>query len=107
MISIMCIYLCVLIWAIKQDKLDELKAAVIPLPENDSTDKYLYEVTVYTGSMAGAGTSAIVCMTFSGDDDTTQPRIFLSTERQVFQRGGIDCFLMAVPKPLGAPSYIR
>ena len=34
----------------------------------------------------------------SGNDDSTQVRTFADPHRQIFQRGGIDAFIMAVPK---------
>lgn len=32
-----------------------MQAGVSPLPDNDPRDKYLYEITLYTGSRKGAG----------------------------------------------------
>lgn len=32
-----------------------IQAGVSPLPDNDPRDKYLYEITLYTGSRKGAG----------------------------------------------------
>jgi hypothetical protein len=34
----------------------------------------------------------------SGDDDTTHIRTFADPHRQIFQRGGVDAFILAVPK---------
>jgi hypothetical protein len=34
----------------------------------------------------------------SGDDDDTGARTFEDPHRKIFQRGGIDSFIMAVPK---------
>lgn len=35
-----------------------LKAGSSPLPDNDPRDKYLYEMTVFTGSRKGSGKSS-------------------------------------------------
>ncbi len=34
----------------------------------------------------------------SGDDDETPIRTFSDPHREIFRRGGIDSFIMAVPK---------
>ena len=33
-----------------------------------------------------------------GDDDETAIRTFADPQRKIFQRGGIDAFIMAVPR---------
>ena len=33
-----------------------------------------------------------------GDDDETNVRIFFDRNRKILQRGGIDTFIMSVPK---------
>jgi hypothetical protein len=33
-----------------------------------------------------------------GDDDETTVRTFTDPHRKIFQRGGIDAFIMSVPK---------
>lgn len=56
----MVTYLCLLIWARAQDRKDLEKLGATPLPDNDPADKYLYEVTVFTGDREGAGTKSKV-----------------------------------------------
>lgn len=55
MVSIMCMYLCICIWARAQDVKDDIKASTSPLLDNDPRDKYYYELIVYTGSHTGSG----------------------------------------------------
>ncbi|XP_013386006.1 uncharacterized protein LOC106155635 isoform X2 [Lingula anatina] len=107
MIGIVCFYMVMCIWARKQDKIDELKAGTSPLPDNDPRHKYLYELLVYTGGRSGGGTTAKVSMVFTGDEDETEPRLIDDDRRRVFERGGVDCFLMACPRPLGQLAHIR
>ena len=107
MVSIMCLYLCSLIWAVAQDKKDAIKAGVGPLLDNDPRDRYLYEVTIYTGSRSGSSTTAKVSIIFSGEEDETPPRLFYDDKRPVLQSGGVDGFVMATPRCLGSLSHIR
>ena len=55
MVSIMCLYLALCVWARKKDKLDEVKAGTTALLDNDPRDQYLYELVVWTGQRKGAG----------------------------------------------------
>ena len=107
MVSLMCLYLCCCVWASAQDRKDAIKAGVSPLLDNDPRDRYLYEVTVYTGSRTGASTTAKVSMIFSGDEDETTPRLIYDDKRPVLQSGGVDSFVMAVPRSLGNMSHVR
>lgn len=107
MVSVMCLYLCCCIWAVAQDRKDAVKAGVSPLLDNDPRDRYLYEVTIYTGSRTGASTTAKVSMVFSGEEDETPPRLMFDDKRPVLQSGGVDSFVMATPEALGALSHIR
>jgi len=107
MVSIMCLYLCCLIWAHAEDRKDAVKAGVSPLLDNDPRDKYLYEVTIYTGTRTGSSTTAKVSMIFSGEEDETPPRLIFDDKRPVLQSGGVDGFIMATPRSLGSLSHIR
>lgn len=107
MVSIMCLYLCCCIWAVSADRKDAIKAGVSPLLDNDPRDRYLYEVTIYTGSRSKSGTTAKVSVVFSGEEDETQPRLMFDDKRDVLQSGGVDSFVMAVPRSLGSLSHVR
>ena len=107
MVSVMCLYLCLCIWASAQDRKDAVKAGVSPLLDNDPRDRYLYEVTVYTGTRTGSSTTAKVSMVFSGEEDETPPRLIFDDKRPVLQSGGVDSFVMAVPRSLGQMSHVR
>ncbi|XP_067947593.1 polycystin-1-like protein 2 [Watersipora subatra] len=103
----MALYLCSLIWASAQDKKDAIKAGVSPLLDNDPRDRYLYEVTVYTGTRTGASTTAKVSIIFSGEEDETPPRLIYDDKRPILQAGGVDGFVMATPRCLGSLSHVR
>ena len=86
-----------------------------PLIDNEKSDEYYYEILVFTGQRRNAGTESKVnhfqvkntnsnCFVLkvqfvlSGENDQTNVRIFSDSHRKLFQRGGIDAFIMSVPK---------
>lgn len=107
LVSLMCAYMCLCIWASAADRKDAIKAGVSPLLDNDPRDRYLYEVTVYTGNRTGSSTTAKVSMVFSGEEDETPPRLIFDDKRDVLQKGGVDGFVMATPRSLGQMSHVR
>ena len=85
--------------------------------DNNPTDKYYYQILVFTGQRNDAGTKSkvmfekewidaehfsFVCeqvsFVLSGDDDETHLRVFHDPHRSILQRGGIDAFVMSAPK---------
>ena len=68
------------------------------LSDNCPDDQYCYQVIVFTGHRANAGTKSQVHFLLSGEQDDTTVRSFTDSNRKIFQRGGIDSFVMTVPK---------
>ncbi|CAF4440336.1 unnamed protein product, partial [Adineta steineri] len=71
---------------------------VTPLADNNKSDHYYYQILVFTGQRTNAGTDSKVYFVLSGDNDQTQIRLFSDPHRKIFQRGGINSFIIAVPK---------
>ncbi|CAF4055957.1 unnamed protein product [Adineta steineri] len=107
MIITSIIYIILMIYARFKDKKDFEKLGVTPLVDNNKSDHYYYQILVFTGQRTNAGTESKVYFVLSGDDDQTQIRLFSDPHRKIFQRGGIDSFIIAVPKSLGLLNYIR
>jgi hypothetical protein len=103
----MCLYVILIIWARREDRKDLTKIGATPLPDNDPTSKYLYEVSVYTGDRDGAGTDSKVHFILSGDEDETEVRTFEDPNRKIFRKGAMDPFVLAVPRRLGRLNYCR
>ena len=101
------IYALLLIWARVQDGKDLQLLGATPLPDNDVNDKYLYEISVYTGDREAAGTDSKVSFILSGEDDETFVRSLEDSKRKIFRRGAKDVFVMAVPQRLGLLNYLR
>ena len=106
-ICISILYLLFVIYARYKDRKDFEKLGVMVLDDNYAEDQYHYEIIVVTGHRRHAGTNSNVQFILSGDNDDTKVRRFSNSKRKIFQRAGIDAFLMSVPKALGSLNYIR
>ncbi|CAF4559744.1 unnamed protein product, partial [Didymodactylos carnosus] len=81
-----------------KDKKDDEKIGIVSLSDNLISDTYYYQITVFTGLRKDAGTKSKVNFILSGENDDTDVRTFEDPNRLIFQRGGIDSFVMSVPK---------
>ncbi|CAF4348069.1 unnamed protein product, partial [Adineta steineri] len=106
-ICLSIIYFLLIIYARYKDKKDIEKLGVTILPDNLKQDQYFYQIIVFTGHRKRSGTKSKVHFILEGDQDETQVRIFADPNRKIFQRGGIDSFVMSVEKSLGPLNYIR
>ncbi|CAF3361707.1 unnamed protein product [Rotaria sp. Silwood1] len=89
-----------------KDGIDAKMLMVIPLSDNNRHDRYLYQLVVFTGMRANAGTKSKVHFVLSGSDDETDIRK-LTADRRILDRGNVDSFIMAVPRSLGQLNYLR
>jgi len=71
---------------------------VTALADNYKDDQYCYQILVFTGHRKDAGTKSKVHFIIAGDEDETEVRTFADPKRTIFRRGGIDAFIMTVPK---------
>ncbi|CAF3969202.1 unnamed protein product, partial [Adineta steineri] len=106
-ICVSVIYIILIIYAHFKDKKDLEKLGVTPLPDNHQSDEYFYQIIIFTGQRKGAGTDSNVHFVLYGDDDETHIRTLADPHRKILQRGGIDSFIMAVPKSLGLLNHLR
>jgi polycystin 1L2 len=109
LVSIICAYLIVCIWARHADMLTEDRIGVVYLPDNDPLDVYAYEITVWTGNLPGCGTTANVSIILAGDDTETAPRWIYNPnpQQRAFKTGAVDRFLLTTNTWLGTMSHIR
>ena len=89
------ICLMFLIWAKYQDIQDIKRMACKPLPDNDPTDTYVYEIIVLTGAQSQATCKSKIQFILTGEEDETDIRTF---PNMTFNRAGIDSFVMATNK---------
>jgi len=106
-IIISILYIALMIYARYKDRKDLSKLTVTSLNDNQASDRYYYQILVFTGHRKNSGTKSKVCLILSGDDGQTQVRILSDSNRSVFERGGIDAFILSVPKSLGLLNYLR
>ncbi|XP_048589739.1 polycystic kidney disease protein 1-like 2 isoform X2 [Nematostella vectensis] len=105
--TIFGIYLILLVWARKRDLIDDDQVKVVFLQDNNHQDKYIYQITVYTGMRKHAGTTADVFCVLVGDENETRPRLLKDPAKIRFKRAGVDTFILATPVHLGKLTSIK
>ncbi|NXH50699.1 PK1L2 protein, partial [Dicaeum eximium] len=104
---IFLIYVLVVIWARRKDIQDNAKVKITVLEDNDPFAQYRYLVTVFTGHRRGAATTSKVTLTLYGVDGESEPHHLNDPDIPVFERGGVDVFLLCTFFPLGELQSIR
>nr|KAF6411309.1 hypothetical protein HJG63_015372 [Rousettus aegyptiacus] len=107
-VGCLCVaYVLVIIWARRKDAQDQAKVKVTVLEDNDPFAHYHYLVTVYTGHRRGAATSSKVTVTLYGLDGESEPHHLSDPDIPVFERGGVNVFLLSTLFPLGELRSLR
>ncbi|XP_052543221.1 polycystic kidney disease protein 1-like 2 isoform X2 [Tympanuchus pallidicinctus] len=83
------------------------QAKITVLEDNDPFAQYRYLVTVFTGHRRGAATTSKVTLTLYGLEGESEPHHLTDPETPVFERGGVDVFLLCTLFPLGELQSIR
>uniref|UniRef100_K7F7G5 Polycystin 1 like 2/pseudo n=1 Tax=Pelodiscus sinensis TaxID=13735 RepID=K7F7G5_PELSI len=104
---IFLIYVLVAIWARRKDIQDDAKVKITVLEDNDPFAQYRYLVTVFTGHRRGAATTSKVTLTLYGLEGESEPHHLTDPDTLVFERGGVDVFLLCTLFPLGELQSIR
>ncbi|MCI4383146.1 hypothetical protein PGIGA_G00023010 [Pangasianodon gigas] len=105
--AIFLVYLMVVVWARRKDIQDTAKVKVTVLEDNDPLAEYRYLLTISTGHRRGASTSSQVTATLLGSEGESEPHHLTAPDKPVFERGGIDMFLLTTPFSLGELQSIR
>ncbi|KAI8499401.1 hypothetical protein Bbelb_231650 [Branchiostoma belcheri] len=93
----LALYVAAVMFLRKADRAGVKKLIVHGLPDNRSTDRYYYKMTVFTSHARGSGTKSNVGFSLLGDKGSTGVRVF----KQSQEAGGVDIFLLAVQESLG------
>ncbi|XP_077991802.1 polycystin-1-like protein 2 [Glandiceps talaboti] len=104
---IFVIYVLILIWARRKDRRDVERWGVTPMVDNKEEDKFIYQISVYTGLKSNAGTNSRVFLVLNGKNDRTEVRLLSGRHRQAFHRGSVSTFVMSVPQSLGDLVSVR
>ena len=91
-------YISLMIWARLKDLKDVERLGSAPLPDNNPSDKYVYEITVMTGSKRDASCRSNVFFILTGEEAETDVRTLKDTKRTTFEKGGVDSFVMTVTR---------
>ncbi|XP_055085881.1 polycystic kidney disease protein 1-like 2 [Periophthalmus magnuspinnatus] len=105
--AIFAAYLMVVVWARRKDIQDSAKVKITLLEDNDPLAEYRYMINVSTGHRHGASTSSQVTITLQGTEGESEPHHLTDTEKPVFERGGVDMFLLTTHFSLGDLQSIR
>uniref|UniRef100_G3VUE5 Polycystic kidney disease protein 1-like 2 n=1 Tax=Sarcophilus harrisii TaxID=9305 RepID=G3VUE5_SARHA len=101
------VYVMVALWARRKDIQDNAKVKITVLEDNDPFARYHYLVTVFTGHRRGAATTSKVTVTLYGLEGESEPHHLSDPDTPIFERGGVDVFLLATLFPLGELQSIR
>uniref|UniRef100_A0A3Q2EDJ3 Polycystic kidney disease protein 1-like 2 n=1 Tax=Cyprinodon variegatus TaxID=28743 RepID=A0A3Q2EDJ3_CYPVA len=105
--SVFVAYLLAVVWARRKDIQDSTKVKITVLDDNDPLAEYRYMLTVNTGHRHGAATSSQVTITLLGTEGESEPHHLTDPEKSVFERGGVDLFLLTTHFSLGDLQSIR
>ncbi|XP_021346749.1 polycystic kidney disease protein 1-like 2 isoform X2 [Mizuhopecten yessoensis] len=105
--SLFVVYFLVLLYVRRADKRDMKKWAIYPLCDNLSTDRYNYQMTVYTGLRQNSGTTSKVFFVLGGEDGDTEVRAVDDSQSRPLSRGSVNNYLLSVPFSLGNLVFLR
>ncbi|XP_067904987.1 polycystin-1-like protein 2 [Heterodontus francisci] len=105
--TIFGVYIIAVVWARIKDRNDLTKVTVTVLFDNDPLAQYRYLIRVHTGHRKGAATTAKVVIMLSGSAGHSDPHFLTDSEKPVFERGGVDEFLLTTFSSLGDLQSIR
>ncbi|XP_076592785.1 polycystin-1-like protein 2 [Chaetodon auriga] len=105
--AIFAAYLLVVVWARRKDIQDSAKVKITVLEDNDPLAEYRYMLNFSTGHRHGAATSSQVTITLQGTEGESEPHHLTDPEKPVFERGGMDMFLLTTHFSLGDLQSIR
>uniref|UniRef100_A0A8C4HVJ1 Polycystic kidney disease protein 1-like 2 n=1 Tax=Dicentrarchus labrax TaxID=13489 RepID=A0A8C4HVJ1_DICLA len=105
--AIFAAYLLVVVWARRKDIQDSAKVKITVLEDNDPLAEYRYMLNFSTGHRHGASTSSQVTITLQGTEGESEPHHLTDSEKPVFERGGVDMFLLTTHFSLGDLQSIR
>ncbi|XP_075851694.1 polycystin-1-like protein 3 [Microcebus murinus] len=105
--SLLGFYLIIVTWAWRKDQADVQKVKVTVLADNDPDCQFCYLVQVYTGYRRRAATTAKVVITLYGSEGRSEPHHLWDPQKTVFERGGLDVFLLTTRSSLGQLHGLR
>ncbi|XP_036087305.1 polycystic kidney disease protein 1-like 3 isoform X4 [Rousettus aegyptiacus] len=105
--SLLGFYVLILMWAWRKDQADMQKVKVTILADNDPSSQFHYLIQVSTGYRRKASTTAKVVITLYGSEGRSEPHHLCDSQKVVFERGGLDVFLLSTQSSLGELHSLR
>ncbi|KAK2914329.1 hypothetical protein Q8A67_002728 [Cirrhinus molitorella] len=105
--AIFVAYILIAAWARRKDLQDVTKVKITVLEDNDPFAEYCYLLKISTGHRMGSSTSSRVIVTLQGTAGECEPHHLTDPDKPVFERGGVDLFLLTTPFSLGDLQSIR
>uniref|UniRef100_A0A2K5R3E3 Polycystin 1 like 3, transient receptor potential channel interacting n=1 Tax=Cebus imitator TaxID=2715852 RepID=A0A2K5R3E3_CEBIM len=105
--SLLGFYMIIVVWAWRKDQADMQKVKVTVLADNDPSAQFHYLIQVYTGYRRRAATTAKVVITLYGSEGQSEPHHLCDPQKTVFERGGLDVFLLTTHSSLGELHSLR
>uniref|UniRef100_A0A8C1RSL7 Polycystic kidney disease 1 like 2b n=1 Tax=Cyprinus carpio TaxID=7962 RepID=A0A8C1RSL7_CYPCA len=105
--AIFLAYILIAAWARRKDLQDTTKVKITMLEDNDPFAEYCYLLKISTGHRMGSSTSSRVIVTLQGTEGECEPHHLTDPDKPVFERGGVDLFLLTTPFSLGELQSIR
>ncbi|XP_051501299.1 polycystic kidney disease protein 1-like 2 [Myxocyprinus asiaticus] len=95
------LYLMVVMWAWYADRKALRTRKMTLLEDNHPCAQYNYLINVQTGHRRKAGTTAKVMVTLQFAEGASETYNLSDPEKPMFERGGVDVFLLSIPFSLG------
>nr|KAF6318819.1 polycystin 1 like 3, transient receptor potential channel interacting [Pipistrellus kuhlii] len=105
--SLLGFYMLLFVWAWRKDQADKQKVKVTVLADNDPSSQCRYLLQVSTGYRRRASTTAQVVVTLYGSEGRSEPHHLWDAQKAVFERGGLDVFLLGTRSSLGELHGLR
>ncbi|XP_078703855.1 polycystin-1-like protein 2 [Branchiostoma floridae x Branchiostoma belcheri] len=108
-LTIFVLYLPGMVWSRRTDKKDVQKAGIGILPGHvlNTRKDCQYIITVYTGYGTNAGTTAEVKIALNSLYEEATPFTLRDQTRFLFEKGGVDAFLVSTEQPIGGLTHVR
>ncbi|XP_019624361.1 PREDICTED: polycystic kidney disease protein 1-like 3 [Branchiostoma belcheri] len=108
-LTIFALYLPGMVWSRRTDKKDVQKAGIGILPGHvlNTRKDCQYIITVYTGYGTNAGTTAEVKIALNSLYEEATPFTLRDQTRFLFEKGGVDAFLVSTEQPIGGLTHVR
>lgn len=106
-ILVLVIFIVMILWAHYKDKKDVSRRGAHPLPDNKPENKYIYEVTFFTGPDSDATCESNIYFLIAGDYEESGIRCLPTPTLNLYRRYDRNTFVMTTATPLGPLQYLR